>query len=75
MEDAEDALEMIDILTFKSNELIEMLSKNNMTDEARQEKIIKFLTKQSQDPHLPPIDDFKQGELHHSKITHSIKID
>lgn len=63
----EDALEMIDVLSFKSNELIDTMSKNNMTEAARQEEILKYLTIQSQSPHFPPIDDFKPGKtLHHT---------
>lgn len=60
--DEEEELEMIDILSFKSNELVELLGKNNMSESGRQDEILKYLEKQSQSPHFPPVEDFKPGK-------------
>lgn len=73
--DDEDALEMIDILSFKSNELNEKLSKNSMNENVRQEEILKYLAMQSQSPHSPPIEDFKPGKITiTSFVSHFTKI-
>uniref|UniRef100_T1GAQ4 Thioredoxin-like fold domain-containing protein n=1 Tax=Megaselia scalaris TaxID=36166 RepID=T1GAQ4_MEGSC len=33
--------------------------KNNMSESGRQDEILKYLEKQSQSPHFPPVEDFK----------------